>query len=126
LRVFQSVQLSDAKVNQTILRREPEVLLAREMKSPAPAGFQSQFKGSLTPAQANRAIGQAKKIWLQSSCSPQRVQKPVAGPLRFATCYEVGRRFLMSCHMKTLILGGTLARQTSLKRVTAAPCDRLR
>jgi hypothetical protein len=30
----------------------------------------------------------------------------------------------MSCHKKTLILGGTLVRHPSLKWVTAAPCER--
>jgi hypothetical protein len=121
--IFQSAQLWTAKVNQASLRRDPERLWTNAMSCPAPAGFQSHCRSSLAPAHANLARWHEKKIWLQSSSSPQKAHAPVVGPFLLSTCTPDGSRLLMSCHRKTLILGGTLVFQTSLKCVTAAPCD---
>jgi hypothetical protein len=51
-----------AKVNHTILRKEPDKFCDRARKFAAPVGFQSQLRSSLTPAHINMAIGQVKKI----------------------------------------------------------------
>jgi hypothetical protein len=42
--------------------------------SSSPAGFQSHSRSSLAHAHINLAMWQPKKMWLQSSCSPQRAQ----------------------------------------------------
>jgi hypothetical protein len=73
----------------------------------------------------NCAMWHAKKMWLQSSTSPQREQQPFDSPCRLATCSLQGSLPRMSCQRKTLILGGTLVFQTSLKWVTARPPARL-
>jgi hypothetical protein len=92
------------------------------MKSPAPAGFHEVPRSSIAPAHMNLGKWQAKKIWLQSSGSPQRLHRPFEGPRRLATWSLEGSLLRISCQRKTLILGGTRVRKTSLKWVTVAPC----
>jgi hypothetical protein len=72
----------------------------------------------------NRAIGQVKKMWLQSSKSLQRAHRPFNGPIRLATCLHEGNLLRISCQRKIFIFGGTLTFHTSLKQVTIAPCER--
>jgi hypothetical protein len=74
----------------------------------------------------NCAMWHAKKIWLQSSTSPQREHNPLDGPRRFATCLLHGSLPQISFQRKILIFGSILVFHTSLKNVTAKPPARLR
>jgi hypothetical protein len=121
--IVQRVHQRAVKENQISLRYSPVRPWTMARNSPTPEGLQSQCRSSRTPAHMNLAKGQLKKIWLQSSRSPQSSQFPFEGPIHLATCSQHRSLPRIICHRKILILRGTLVRQTSLKWVTAAPCD---
>jgi hypothetical protein len=116
LRIFHKFQQRAANVNQTILWKELDRFCVKARKSPIPAGFQSQFRSSLTLAYIKVAIRHVKKTWLQSSCSLQRAHNLSDGPCRLATCSHVGSLSWINCHKKIWMLGGTLHSQTSRHR----------
>jgi hypothetical protein len=64
----------------------------------------------------NCAMWHAKKMWLQSSTSPQREQHPFDGPCRLATCSLQGSLPRMSCQRKTLIVTTPNLQQTRSAR----------
>jgi hypothetical protein len=117
LRMFQSVQHRAAKVNQASLRRGIERPWARVIKSPTPVGFQLHGRSSLTPTHMKRAKWHLKKMWLPHPPTRHKAHNCHLRGLSPSGHWLCRWESLpcISCQRKTLIFGGNLVRQTSLK-----------